>query len=311
MPHAIDFNEKDELSFKFIFYLVLIINRILEINLSVNEKDVLIDSEITYNKIKSQKQDKKELITEEKQNERLNKKKYNILKLIKDCQLDNKRFISEKLDKDNDDLFHVDFVHCFSNLRARNYKIEECDREKTRTIAGNIVPAIVSTTACIAGFVALQIYTVILSSDIKSMRNIAIDLGSNWYSLGRPQKMKINNSIEKTNKISSFINLPIKFTVWDNITVNGPILVRDLITNLKEVYNFKIDFLISNNECILDLIDDEETEENEDNINKTIDELFNQIFSNIYKNKKYLKIKILGTTNDIEVSIPRIKYIIK
>ena len=39
MPHAIDFNEKDELSFKFIFYLVLILNRILEINLNINEKD--------------------------------------------------------------------------------------------------------------------------------------------------------------------------------------------------------------------------------------------------------------------------------
>ena len=76
------------------------------------------------------------------------------------------------------------------------------------------------------------------------MRNIALNLGANWYSLGRPQKMKINDSIEKANKISSFINIPLKFTVWDNINVNGPILVKDLITNLKEVYNFNIDFLI-------------------------------------------------------------------
>ena len=140
------------------------------------------------------------------------------------------------------------------------------------------------------------------------MRNIAINLGVNWYSLGRPQKMKINNFNEKANKISTFINIPLKFTVWDNININGPILVKDLITNMKEIYNIDIDFLISNNECILDLLDDED---NEDNINKTIDELFNQRFPNIYKNKKYLKIKILGTVNNNEVIIPRIKYIIK
>ena len=307
MPHAIDFNEKDELSFKFIFYLVLILNRILEINLNINEKDALTDVEIIYSKIKSQKQDKKELMTEEMQNERLNNKKSNIIKLIKDCQFDNKRFITEKFDKDNDDLFHVDFVHCFSNLRARNYYIEECDKEKTRTIGGNIIPAIVSTTACIAGFVALQIYSIIISNDIKLMKNIALDLGANWYSLGRPQKMKINVSIEKINKISSFIDIPIKFTVWDYITIHGPILVKDLITNLKEIYNFNIDFLISNNECILDLMDEEEEE---NNFNQTIDELFIQKFPNIYKNKKYLNIKILGTTNNIKVNIPRIKYII-
>ena len=88
-------------------------------------------------------------------------------------------------------------MNCFSNLRVRNYSIGECDKEKTRKIAGNIVPAIISTTACIAGFVALQIYSVIISNDIKLMRNIALDLGSNWYSLGRPKKMKIIISLEK------------------------------------------------------------------------------------------------------------------
>ena len=197
MPHPIDFNEQDELSLKFIFYLSLIINRILIINLSINEKDVLINSCFLYNEIKSLKNEKIELISEAEQNERINKKK-----LISSSYQKN---VSEKFDKDNDELFHVDFVHCFSNLRARNYSIDECDKEKTRKIAGNIVPAIVSTTACIAGFVALQIYSVIISNDIKLMRNIALDLGSNWYSLGRPQKMKINNFIGKTNKISPYI----------------------------------------------------------------------------------------------------------
>ena len=75
MQHHIDFKEQDELSLKFIFYLSLIINRILVINLSINEKDVLINSCFLYNEIKSLKNDKIELISEAEQNERINKKK--------------------------------------------------------------------------------------------------------------------------------------------------------------------------------------------------------------------------------------------
>ena len=76
------------------------------------------------------------------------------------------------------------------------------------------------------------------------MRNIALDLGSNCYSLGRPQKMKINNLIGKTNKISPYINIPLKFKVWDNITINGSLLIKDFVKYFKEEYNFDIDFLI-------------------------------------------------------------------
>ena len=160
MQHHIDFKEQDELSWKFIFYLSLIINRILWINISINEKDVLINSCVLYNEIESLKNDKIELISKAKQNERINWKKADIIKLLEECQFKNNIFISEKFDKDNDELFHVDFVNCFSNLRVRNYSIGECDKEKTRKIAGNIVPAIISTIACTAGFVAFQIYSV-------------------------------------------------------------------------------------------------------------------------------------------------------
>ncbi len=55
----------------------------------------------------------------------------------------------EKFDKDDDDNYHINFILSFSNLRANNYKIENCDFLKVKEIAGNIIPAIASTLSLI------------------------------------------------------------------------------------------------------------------------------------------------------------------
>ena len=137
----------------------------------------------------------------------------------------------------------MDFVFNFSNLRARNYNIEEVDKEKVRKIAGNIIPAIISTTACIAGFVALQIYSVIISNDINLMRNIGLDLGNTWYSIGRPEEVKMFESKNRIDDSSNLINIPLKFSIWDSINIKGPLITKNLINIFKKEYNIDIDYI--------------------------------------------------------------------
>ncbi len=42
-----------------------------------------------------------------------------------------------------------------SNLRARNYRIEEVDNFKVKLIAGKIIPAIATSTVLIVGVVGI------------------------------------------------------------------------------------------------------------------------------------------------------------
>lgn len=304
MPHSFDFNSNDELSINFIIFFIRIINRILELNLNINENEIINNTSKIYEKIVLKKPI---LYSEVEQKEIISEKKNEILKLVQESELKEKIFKPEIFEKDNDNLYHVDFIYCFSNLRARNYNIEECDREKARKIAGNIIPAIVSTTACVAGFVAMQIYSVVLSDDINTMKNIGLDLGTNWYSVATPEQIKTYQSISKKDNINPIIKIPEKFSIWDTIILNGTMTFKEMIELFKKEYNFYIEYINSNDECLLDLIENESDEE----MNKKIEELYFETFKDISKNnKKYLKLSVLGTQNDINMNIPRIKYIL-
>ncbi|RUS34915.1 hypothetical protein BC938DRAFT_477829 [Jimgerdemannia flammicorona] len=62
-------------------------------------------------------------------------------------------------DKDDDDA--LDFVTATSNLRARVFGIQEKSRFMIKSMAGNIIPAIATTNAIVAGVVVMQAFKVL------------------------------------------------------------------------------------------------------------------------------------------------------
>ena len=144
MPTPIIFNPNDEISLNFIYSFCKIYERILKFNSNydityIKEKSATIYPLILENdNIKN---------NNENIEENINNIKNEISNLINnDNNIDN-QLIPETFEKDNLELYHVDFIYSISNLRARNYSIEEKNKEIIRTIAGNIIPALASTTA--------------------------------------------------------------------------------------------------------------------------------------------------------------------
>ena len=97
-------------------------------------------------------------------------------------------------EKDDDSNRHIDFIVACSNLRAENYGIEPADRSKSKVIkrfsfftyfyfqriAGRIIPAIVTTTAMVAGLISAELYTISVKCDnIEKYRNTFMNLAQN------------------------------------------------------------------------------------------------------------------------------------
>src|SRR5690606_7238033 len=62
---------------------------------------------------------------------------------------------------DKDDIDSLDFVTATANLRARAFGIEEKSRFQVKAMAGNIIPAIATTNAVIAGIIVMQVFKIL------------------------------------------------------------------------------------------------------------------------------------------------------
>ncbi len=108
--------------------------------------------------------------------------------------------VSDSFEKDDDSNFHVDFLHAMTNLRARNYGLEEydwlqvciqrfgffADASKVKLKAGRIIPALVTTTAVVAGLVGIQFLQVVASVPVEKLKNSFVNLAVPYIAQSEP-----------------------------------------------------------------------------------------------------------------------------
>ena len=323
-PHPLPFNKDDKLSLLFVKKYSQILARSLSIQIIDDDDEIKkIISKIkiekyipkpvdkskksfNYNKDKISKEERK--IKRSKKLEKVN----NYIKEInqyfdtieKGMNLDLIKI--EEFDKDDETKGHVEFLYAFTNLRAENYDIEKCDISKVKMVAGKIVPAIASTTAAVVGIVALQLYIMKTTDDIKNLRNCYFDLARNVICFENLRMNKFikdgNDKLEEGKKRYKLI--PEKYSIWDYLIINQTLTIKQFLDYMKKKYNVEVTSIISKkinlflkNNSTSDIFD------------KKIEEVYNNISSiKLFENKKYLMLEISGEVDDCIAKMPLIKY---
>ena len=128
-------------------------------------------------------------------------------------------------------------------MRARNYKITECDFGKTKMIAGKIIPAIATTTAMITGTVAAELYKFAQGfTDLAKFKNSFVNLALPLFVFSEPDPIKQTKSKDYDPIMAGPIKaVPEGFTIYDKVTVKqGSLTFGQLFKHLKESHGVDI-----------------------------------------------------------------------
>ena len=353
LPHPIPYDANDNLCFEYVYKLVFILAHALGIDFSKDElskenvkkisKEIKIkELEKFFEKVDINKEEENEKnnqnqnnVQENQPNECLNIEQMEMnseeqkqakikveeifkeLDTIKRENYDPKKIGPEEFEKDHDENGHIDFIHAGANLRARNYKIDECEREITKKIAGKIIPTILTTTAAIAGFASMQLYTMQQTHEKKYFRNSFMTLNNAFCFFSEPSPpIKMEDSEYSETTKGPMKAIPEGWNIWDVIEIKGPKTCGEFVDDFKQKYNVNIEMLVGNGETFLNLMFGKD----ETKMKTKIEELYEKSKKKTIK-KNYLLIQALGTIPEAKIGentfknvsayIPPIKYYFK
>ena len=107
-----------------------------------------------------------------------------IKKQINELKGTNTKLSLIEFDKDSLNNNHIEFIQSCSNLRARNYNIQEESKNKILMIVGKIIASVPTSTSSVIEYISLQIINLLYTQDTENIvRNIFINLGLNIMDL--------------------------------------------------------------------------------------------------------------------------------
>jgi ubiquitin-activating enzyme E1 len=264
--------------------------------------------------VKIQTEEKKEGEKEEEEETPAEElERYNAV--IKDLAASHKEinkdgFNPAVFEKDDDKNFHIDYIHATSNLRARNYRIVECDQLKTKIIAGKIIPAIATTTAMIVGAVGMELFKIVQDfNKIEDYRNSFINLAIPLFVFTEP----IEASKAKDCEMDPIMFGPIKaipqgWTIWDTIEVKGSRTVGEFFQWLRDEYKVETTLLSSGTLAIYNSY--LPGKKHAPRLERKIEDIYAEIGEPV-KNRNYLTLEAGSATieDGVDVTMPKFKYV--
>jgi len=213
-------------------------------------------------------------------------------------------------EKDDDENFHIAFIAAGANLRARNYSIQEVDRQKVKMIAGKIIPAIATTTAMVTGAVCLEIYKLLQTDDVEKFKNGFINLALPLWVFSEPLPPVQKKSVEYDPICAGPVRAkPEGFTSWDKVEIKGPCTLQELFDQIGEQYNVNTSML-SAGKCIL-YNQYHPGGKHKERLGKSVHEIYASISKEpIPEGRRYLAVEVSCEDKDdmVDVMIPAVKY---
>lgn len=231
------------------------------------------------------------------------------------AKIDKSTISPADFEKDDDSNFHIDFINAAANLRATNYQIKNCDRQKTKMIAGKIIPAIATTTAMITGVVTSELYKVVQGyKTVEELRNSFINLALPLFAISEPMPAtKVKDSEYDPIEMCCTKVVPGEHTVFDKIVVdNGSLTVQGLCDWLAETYKVDAEIIT----CGQDLVYNKFLPKNPhaDRLAMKIEDvLVQKCGSTIPAYKNWMVVDTSGTIKDSEdgYRMPPLKYVFR
>ena len=320
VPHPIPYSCDNELAFMFVKNYAAILARALSIKGDLSDSHIKeVSSKVKIPpfvaktvkiKVKDDEPDEPNAPGNEQEMEEAE-----LSSLMKELSIyDKKKADPDKIhpedfEKDDDSNGHIDFIHACSNLRAQNYKIQECDRQKTKMIAGKIIPAIATTTAAITGIVSLQLYTLYQTNKIDFLRDCYLNLAINSIFMSEPKpaiqmKDKDNDPI----LLGPVKAIPPNWTVWDKITINKSMTCQELIDYIMEKYKVEVSIITSGNVTIIQTF----MPSSKARLPQKIEDIYNANSKvKLGENVNHLNLEISGDIGEATALMPLFRYVFK